>query len=159
MEDKPKNRLEDLTPEERVLLVQMSMQSTTIEEYVMNLDEKFPAKQLLALDDILNESYDEFLPKLDTDNLHKEFVDFKELLITSNQTLIVYLSEYFENFVTPELILSKIEIQALRSIIERAKNKIIPRLKKLLLNDSAEMLEESIRSLEIKLAYDSGAEE
>ena len=160
MEEKPKkNKLEDLSPDERQLLVQMTMHAETIEEYILNLNEEFPREQLLALDDVLNESYEEFLPKLDTEKLHIEFLEFEKLIDIANQNLATYLSEFFESFVRKDITLTKEKISLLRSDIERAKNIIIPRLKKLGLNDLADMLGSSIMSLEIKLAYDSGAEE
>ena len=117
MEGPKKNKLEDLSADERSLLVHMGMQAETIEEYVLNINEKFPREQLLALENILNESYDEFLPKLDTENLHQEFTNFKELLAVANQNLVVYLSEYFESFVNKEITLSKKEIKILYSDI------------------------------------------
>jgi hypothetical protein len=159
MEEPNKRRLEDLSSEERRLLVHMTLQGEHIEDCVRNLSGAVPRQSLLELDDILNESYEEFLPKLNTEKLYSSFVEFENLLNLANKNLAVFMSDYLESFITNRFTLLKAEIMSLQSDINRAKEKIIPRLKKLGLNDCVDKLEEAIQGLEIKLAYDSGAEE
>lgn len=159
MEDLPKNKLEDLSSEERQLLVQMSMQGAHIEHCVLGLGDRIPRKNLLELDNILNESYEEFLPKLNTEKLHLEFIKFEKLLNIANKSLAVFMSKYFESFITKKITLLKEEIASFQSDIERVKIIIIPRLKKMGLDDSIDTLESAVIGLEIKLAYDSGLNE
>lgn len=156
MEGPKKNKFEDLRADEKDLIRDMNSYASTMEDYIINLNEKFPRKQLLELDDILNQPCSELLHKLDTERLHNEFIQFGRLLNVVNQNLAVYMSEFFDSFVTDKIDLSEEEISSLRADVDRVKNIIIPRLKKFGLNGSIDELNDSILGLEIKLANDSG---
>ena len=156
MEGPKKNKFEDLRADEKDLIKDMNSYASTMEDYIINLNEKFPRKQLLELDDILNQPCSELLHKLDTERLHNEFIQFGMLLNVVNQNLAVYMSEFFDSFVTDKIDLSEEEISSLRADVDRVKNIIIPRLKKFGLNGSIDELNDSILGLEIKLANDSG---
>lgn len=156
MEGPKKNKFEDLRADEQALIRDMNYYASTMEDYIINLNEKFPRKQLLELDDILNQPCSELLHKLDTERLHNEFIQFGRLLNVVNQNLAVYMSEFFDSFVTDKIDLSEEEISSLRADVDRVKNIIIPRLKKFGLNGSIDELNDSILGLEIKLANDSG---
>ena len=158
MEDKPKkNKLEDLTEEERQKVVWIAMQAETIKEYV--LDKKLSMKNMFELDDLLNESYDEFLPENNTEKLTDICFDFVKILNNAEQKLTLNISKYISLIIDGGYILTKNQIIECKSLISRIKEKIIPRLKRKSFNEAIKLLEGAIMGLEIKLAYDSGVEE
>ncbi|MEI7513394.1 MAG: hypothetical protein WCJ74_02105 [bacterium] len=153
----PINDLEDFSPEERVKLVEINMKESEIEDYVLN--KEINKEWVIELDDILNESFDNFLSENNPGILRMHCKNFFHLVKFANQKLAISISELMKEGVTRRYILTSEQIKEWKKYIDRAKNIIIPRLKKLDLIDSVKLLEGAIIQSEIKIAYDSGVEE
>jgi hypothetical protein len=151
MEGPNKRNLEDFSPEERKKLVWMEMQAEMIKEYVLS-EKDATHKWLEELNKILNESYEEFLPENNTDELKPYCFDFIEILRSAEQKLASEISENMKTFVGTHEISDKM-IKEWREYIEEVKTVMIPRMKKLGVKDSVKLLEGAIMQSEIMMAH------
>lgn len=152
MEGPKKNKFEDFTAEEQQKLVWMQMQIETIKDYILRT--KISMAWIFELDDLLNESYDDFLPEQNTEKLRETCIDFSEMLNAGEQRLVFSTSEYLTHIVDSGYVLTKGQIIECQSLINRIKEKIIPRLKRKGWKDAVLPLENMIIQLEIKIAND-----
>lgn len=151
MSESPEHKI-DLSTLENILIASAAERVASIKLYLEIVE--MDAGELMEMNSCLEESYRTFLPKLDTENLHFEYLIFFHTIKKADCKLATMIYDHMTDFVTDSFILTENESLGWEAAIGILKNKTIPRLKEEGLDKSVKILEGAIMQSEIKIAYD-----
>jgi hypothetical protein len=151
MEYKPKNKLEDLSPEEMAKVAKMERLADEIKEYVLNMP--VSVEWAWELNKLLDESYQEFIPELNSENLKSYCFDFVETLKSAEQKFVLVMVQAVNNILKSSVLNEK-QLFALKDLVKNLKEKCAVRLKAFGMRDSLKKIEGAIVQAEIKIAND-----
>lgn len=157
MEDKPKGKPNELSAEEKLFKVTVTVRTKAMEEFID--EESFTIKEIFEYADFIYESYQEYLPRLNKENLRPDYDEFATVIKNADQKLATCISSLFKAFVNDKYVLSEDQINAWEVAIDRIENEIIPRMEEEGLYLSTKLLRGAIIQAEIKIANDDSGSE